>query len=172
MPPAMRTRPLTSRVAVVPPWAGVIEPVELKVPVFGSYSSAEARSGALSPTSPPPAIRTRPLDSNVAVWPTRPTCNEPVGLKVPLFGSYSSADDRAVSAPPPSVMPPLMRTRPLGSRVAVCPWRPVTNEPVATNPETRVGEEAGLGFGLSVGVGVGVGAGDRSEEHTSELQSR
>jgi len=54
--------------------AAVIDPVGLKVPAFGSYSSAEARNPW--PLSPP-AMRTRPSDSRVAVWLSRAAVNRP-----------------------------------------------------------------------------------------------
>ena len=42
--------------------------------------------GALLP-SLPPAMRTRPFGSSVAVWTARAAVIEPVGVKVPLAGS-------------------------------------------------------------------------------------
>jgi hypothetical protein len=60
-------------VAVLQYRAVVIEPVGLKVPVAGSYSSAEA-----SPE--PPATSIRPSSSSVAVGAWRPTAIEPVRL--------------------------------------------------------------------------------------------
>ena len=77
------------------PRAVAIEPVGLNVPVFGSYSSAEARAWSLTSFTPP-AIRTRPSLSRVAVWSSRVVASEPVGLNVPVFGSYSSAEARNV----------------------------------------------------------------------------
>ena len=82
------------------------------MPVVGSYSSAEARtledvSAVIAPSyeasmtdpeatglSPviPPVMSTRPSDRRVAVWNSRGLLIEPVGLKVPVAGSYSSAD--------------------------------------------------------------------------------
>jgi len=65
-------------VAVCLSRAVTIEPVGLNQPVLGSYSSAEARG---LDTSNPPAIRTRPSGSSVAVWTSREVFIEPVGLK-------------------------------------------------------------------------------------------
>ncbi len=47
-------------------------------------------------------------------------------------GSYSSASDRVKAEPlePPSLSPPVTRTSPPGSRVAVCCSRPACIEPV------------------------------------------
>lgn len=94
--------------------------------VAGSYSSAEATAGP-PPAVPPPAIRTRPSWSSVAVWPRRAPIIEPVGLKVPAFGSYSSADARVLG---PTPRPPAMRTRPSDSSVAVGLSRATIIEPV------------------------------------------
>jgi hypothetical protein len=52
--------------------------------VDGSYNSADAST----PVVPhPPAIRTLPLLSNVALWPLRGVAMLPVGLKLPVAGS-------------------------------------------------------------------------------------
>jgi lysophospholipase L1-like esterase len=53
-----------------------IEPVVVKVPEAGSYNSALART--LPDWSLPPATRTLPFNSNVAVKYTRPTRMLPV----------------------------------------------------------------------------------------------
>ena len=92
IPPATRTRPSESSVAVPPSRAATIGSVALKAPVFGSYSSAEAT--ALKPASRPPATRTRPSERSVAVPPSRAAVIEPVKLQAPLTGSYSSAEAR------------------------------------------------------------------------------
>ena len=85
VPPVTRTRPSASRVATWRSRAAFIEPVGLNVPVFGSYSSAEA-SGCRNLSSPP-VIRTRPSRSRVAVCTSRAVVIEPVGPKVPVVGS-------------------------------------------------------------------------------------
>ena len=117
MPPAIRTRPSASSVAVLPARVVVIEPVGLNEPVAGSYSSAEAKNVYVDEYGfwSPPAIRTRPSASSVAVSALRAVAIEPVGLKEPVAGSYSSAEARTVD---PSE-PPAIRTRPSGSAVAV-----------------------------------------------------
>jgi hypothetical protein len=103
---------------------GAIDPVGLKVPVFGSYSSAEARSAG--EPSAPPATNTRPSRSCVAAWSTLTVLIEPVGLNMPVFGSYSSAE--AWKSQPS--FPPATRTRPSARRVAVKSVRAVPIEPV------------------------------------------
>jgi len=74
------------------PVARSIEPAGLKVPLPGSYNSAVRSPPPAVSGSEPPAIRTRPSARSVAIGPYRATAIEPVGVKVPLFGSYSSAD--------------------------------------------------------------------------------
>jgi hypothetical protein len=68
---------------------------------------------------------------------------DPVRLKVPLAGSYSSADASELSPlvvagnilamPDRSLSPPAMSTRPSGSRVAVCFLRGIVNDPLRVN---------------------------------------
>ena len=55
----------------------------------GSYNSAVEM--ALPPLVAPPATNTFPLASNVAVWAPRASVVAPVGLHVPVAGSYNSA---------------------------------------------------------------------------------
>ena len=75
-------------------------PVELNLPVAGSYVSTEARYGAVNHPAAPPAMRTRPSASCVALWPERGVAIEPVAVNVPVFGSYSSAEARLSPDPP------------------------------------------------------------------------
>src|ERR1035437_1954718 len=89
-PPAIKTRPSTSSVAVWPRRSDSIEPVVAQVPVLGSHSSAD--SEGVHP--PPPATSTWPSESNVAVWSWRKAVVEPAGEKTPLCGSYSSFEVR------------------------------------------------------------------------------
>jgi len=64
-------------VAVWPQRAAAIEPVALNFPVAGSYSSAvEVGNSTLPVRTLPPATRTRPSLSRVAVGPSRPTVIE------------------------------------------------------------------------------------------------
>jgi hypothetical protein len=56
---------------------------------YGWYSSAEA--SWFEPPEPP-AMRTRPSESSVAVCLLRAVSSGPVRLKVPVLGSYSSAE--------------------------------------------------------------------------------
>src|SRR5207302_1626711 len=127
-PPATRTFPLLSSVAVSPLRATAMLPVALNVSVDGSYSSA-----LVNPTSPmlfvPPRIRTFPLFSSVALAPARLIVIFPTELNVPLDGSYTSA----LAVSPPGVSPPATRTFPLFNRVAVAPWRAIVITPVETN---------------------------------------
>src|SRR5579871_6714739 len=62
-PPAIKTLPSGRSVAVAFARSFVMVPVGVKERVLGSNSSAVAR--------PPPAIKTFPLLSTVAVWPRR-----------------------------------------------------------------------------------------------------
>jgi hypothetical protein len=59
-------------------------PVAEKDPVTGSYNSALAQTGQPLRTAKPPAIKTLPLGSNVAVWDVRSTVMSPVGANVPV----------------------------------------------------------------------------------------
>ena len=169
----MRTRPSESNVAVCSSRAAVIEPVGLKAPVVGSYSSAEARRSSQSPPFTPPAKRTRPSESNVAVSDSRALAIEPVGLKVPVRGSYSSAEDRigAPHSPAVSLTPPAMRTRPSESKVAVWNSRAVVIEPVWLKPGVGAGSGVGLGLeaGLELELGTAVGVGAAVGDTTGAL---
>ena len=83
-PPAIRTFPFARRVAVCAVRGVVIVPVAVKIPLFGSYSSAVA---SVPLTFWPPAIRTFPLARSVAVWELRPTLMLPVAANFPEVGS-------------------------------------------------------------------------------------
>src|SRR5689334_20480696 len=54
----------------------------------------------------------------------------PVAVQVPVVGSYTSA----VAQAPPPLPPPVTRTLPLGSSVAVCPLRALAMLPLAVQP--------------------------------------
>src|SRR6476660_10085492 len=128
-----------------------IDPVRLNVPVTGSYTSAVLSTLAADSTSRyearvipvpalglaavyPPAIRARPSANRVAVWNSRGVPIEPVGLKVPVAGSYSSADAQMPSWPAgPQLYPPVNRTRPSSSSVAGDPPRTAVMSPVGVN---------------------------------------
>src|SRR5215467_4199550 len=79
IPPATSTLPSWSSVAVAPVTARGMRPVGENVRVAGLYSSAAA--------VPPPAMRTFPLGSVVAVWLARATLIWPVPTQV--FGGPS-----------------------------------------------------------------------------------
>ena len=98
----------------------------VKVPVLGSYSSAEDTACTSETPMPPPAMRTRPSFSSVAVWPYRGDRSRPVGMNLPIFGSYSSASLMGLLL----YRPPATRTRPSASSVAVPMLRPFSIEPV------------------------------------------
>src|SRR5450759_79887 len=74
-------------------------------------------------------MRTRPSASSVAVWPIRPAINEPVGLNLPVVGSYSAAEAKVVVL----LLPPTKRTRPSASRVAVPTLPSTAASPVLLN---------------------------------------
>jgi hypothetical protein len=77
----------------------LIEPVVLKVPLLGSYNSAEARRRELwfvLERSRPPAMSTRPSDSRVAVLLSRGVLIEPVVLKPPAGPGDGLVVGRAV----------------------------------------------------------------------------
>ena len=86
VPPTTSTLPLGSSVAVWPERATVRLPVERKLPVAGSYSSAEA-GVLLRRKFLPPTTSTLPLWSSVAVWPERVVTMLPAEEKVPVAGS-------------------------------------------------------------------------------------
>ena len=81
----------------------------------------------------PPVISTRPSARSVEVWLSRGVCIEPVGLNVPVDGSYSSAEARMPEPASPQPDPPVNRTRPSCSRVAAEPARATVMEPVGVN---------------------------------------
>ena len=120
LPPAISTVPLFSNVAVNSLRAVLMLPVRLKVAVAGSYNSALSEIEQQDMVEIPAATSTVPLFSNVAVWPARGVFRLPVGVKVPVTGSYNSALVRtllALMAVGP--MPPATSTIPLFSNVAV-----------------------------------------------------
>jgi hypothetical protein len=86
-------------------------PVNIQVPLVGLYSSAvgEALKG------PPPATRTIPLGSKVAVCSWRAVLRLPVAVQLPLAGLYSSA----LAKVPLTPVPAATNTSPLGNKVAV-----------------------------------------------------
>src|SRR5258707_12849524 len=91
-PPATRTLPEPSSAAVCHQRATSMLPVAVHAPApllpAGSYSSALLTE---SLPSHPPATRTFPESSSVAVCDWRATAMLPVPLQVPVAGSYSCA---------------------------------------------------------------------------------
>ena len=71
------------------------------------------------PLSVPPATRTLPSASSVAVWPKRPVIKLPVPVQVPLVGSYTSAEAKARGVASGPLSPPTTSTLPSSSSVAV-----------------------------------------------------
>ena len=94
LPAATSTFPPGNKVAVCSSRAVLRLPVNVQVPVAGSYNSALAR---LPLPKLPPATSTLPLASNVAVCRKRPVLRLPVDVQLPLAGSYSSALRRVSS---------------------------------------------------------------------------
>src|ERR1035437_1406075 len=121
LPPAIRTRPSSSRVAVAGPVRDAfISPMDWNLPVVGSRISADPPA--------PPASRTRPSSSRVAVSPTRGADIDPIVVKASVFGSKISADARGFSAMAlPS--PPASRTRPSRRVTAAGATRAVATDP-------------------------------------------
>src|ERR1017187_3097451 len=82
-PPATRTSPFWSNVAVWPVRAYAMLPVKVHLPVAGLYNSALA-SGSFVPEAPhPPVTSTSPFGSSVAVWFQRSVFSLPVSAHVP-----------------------------------------------------------------------------------------
>ena len=108
--------------------------VNLKDPVLGSNNSAVVNTASLAST--PPAIKTFPPSSSVAVCSARAVFMFPVLANIPVAGSNISAD---VTDPPVAPNPPVISTRPSASSVAVCCDRAaamlavVVNIPVAAS---------------------------------------
>ena len=74
----------------------------------------------------------------------------PSGLNLPVAGSYTSAEATITLEP---FSPPVTRTRPSDSRVAVWTLRPVVIEPVALKPAGPcVGAPVGWAVGSTAGV--------------------
>ena len=145
----MNTRPSTSLAATgrlspgfpTPQWQMPrpkrIGPVALNVPVAGSNSSADAGAVAEPWAShDPPAMRTRPSSSSVAVVFSRAVVIRPVAENRPVAGSQSSAlasipvghspvtGSRGPSGP--IAVPPTISTRPSRRRTAACRVRGVS----------------------------------------------
>ena len=87
-PPAIRTRPLASKVAVWRKQFVLTALVAIHVPAFRSYTSTLASA---LPEAKPPATRTFPFGSSVAVWAYLAACIEPTGVQAFDAGSYNSA---------------------------------------------------------------------------------
>ena len=84
-PPAASTMPLGSKTAVCRALALLRLPVNVQVPLAGSYSSALAKVKPL--VSNPAAASVVPLDNRVAVCPNRPVVRLPVAVHVPFAES-------------------------------------------------------------------------------------
>src|SRR6266542_1216641 len=93
--------------------------------VAGSYSSAEL---AVPGSSPPPATRTLPSGSSVAVWSARGRAMLAAADQLFVAGSYSWAEALEMD-PPTAFSPPTTSTFPSGSSVAVWSARGNTMSP-------------------------------------------
>src|SRR6185436_13233009 len=114
-PPATRTFPSGSKVAVCPAREALIEPVGVHVPVLEAYNSA------LVPVAEPPATRTFPFVSNVAVkYHWRATLMLPVAVHVPGVDGVSLVATVPVTdlLNPPKARrtPTKQRTKPIKTR--------------------------------------------------------
>src|SRR6267378_2617410 len=109
-PPAIRTIPLFSNVALWDSRATFKLPVKVKAPVEGLYIAALELTAPEVPGRPtkPPAINTIPLLSSVAAWCSTPPCRLPVTAKVPVETLYNSALERGARGLPLS--PPMIKT--------------------------------------------------------------
>ena len=107
----------------------------MKLGTAGSYSSAEAKNGTGRGLAA--GHQTVPPWSIVAVWLKRAAPRDAVDEKVPVAGSYSSAEPSSVVQLVVPLHPPVMSTLPLFSNVAEWWWRGVTSEPVAVNAPVR-----------------------------------
>ena len=95
-PPATSTRPLGSKTAVASKRGVLRLPVAVHRPVTGLYSSALAVAEFVRRVVWPPATRTIPLPSSVAVAFSRALFRLPVSVHPPNVGLYSSAVARAL----------------------------------------------------------------------------
>src|SRR5262249_45914877 len=116
-PPATSTLPESSSVAEWPSRPFAIAAAADQLLFAGSYSSAVAKDVTPGPVwLMPPATRTLPEGSSVAVWRKRGLASEPADAHVLVAGSYNSA--RAMEAAV-SISPPTISTFPEGNNVAV-----------------------------------------------------
>ncbi len=124
-PPVTSTLPEGNSVAVCLKRAVARGSVGLQVPVAGSYTSALARKPPWPVGSGPrpPVTSTLPEGNSVAVWLLRAVASAPVGLQVPVAGSYTSTLARGPA-------PPATSTLPERNSVAVWLSRPVVRAPV------------------------------------------
>jgi hypothetical protein len=114
-------------VAVCPARARFIGAAGVQTLFTGSKISAALVAWPSAPM--PPATRTRPSGSSVALWFARGVCIGNVSLKRSPAGLYRSAD----ALTPSGVDPPLTSTRPSYSRVAAAPARPLAMSPAAAH---------------------------------------
>jgi hypothetical protein len=113
-------------VAVCPAWVSFIGVVRVQVPVARSNNSALDRAtGELEVSDSPPTTRTMPSGSRVAVWKARASFIGASTVQLPFTGSSAGSKISTVFSAGPAVagMPPVTRTRPSVSWVAVCPRR-------------------------------------------------
>ncbi len=102
-------------------------PVAVNLLVAGSYISAVATHAGPGGEACPPAIRTVPLLSTVAVASSCYAVMDPVGEKVPVAGLYNSALVSTVELP---CSPPAIKTVPSLSRAVTGPYLTVVILPL------------------------------------------
>jgi hypothetical protein len=99
--------------------------VRVQMPVVGSNSSAldkaTGATGEVEAPGSPPATRTIPLGSRVAVWKARPSFIGLTTVQLPFTGSLPGSNISAVFrvGPPAEDKPPVTSTLPSSSNVAV-----------------------------------------------------
>src|ERR1041385_6184505 len=93
----------------------------------------------------PPVTRTEPSFSNVAVCPVREIDISPAYVKVGLAGSKTSADELVEVEHQPSP-PPVSKTVPSLSSVAVCMSRPLVIWPSNVNVDVAGSNNSARGM--------------------------
>jgi hypothetical protein len=78
---------------------------------------------------------------------------DPADLNEPVPGSYNSADARDAFE---LSTPPVIRTLPLASKVAVCAYRALSIDSVELNEPWGAAVMVGVGVGVAAGASVGV----------------
>ena len=127
IPPAISVRPLGKAFCDASCRAVVRLPVREEVAVRKSYNSADAVTLLAALVVCPAEIRILPLSRSVVRLPSRAVVIFPAGEKLPLTGSYSSAEPIGF---PAVSLPPMTRTLPVGRRITLGLVRAVAKLPV------------------------------------------